>query len=308
MIKQTKWFRNFSESTINILDTIYTLRATENKRELIRDSCGKIIGTRPYLLNNCQLVNRERFILFYLPLENFYNRITTAKDFVLVKSINLPEVIYVDYHYSYLYLPKEVLYLTAPNVYYLPVENLNNRLPTSTNFILVSSIDLPEVIYVDYHYTYLYLPKPVLYLESTFKNNYLVLKAPSNEYLNRCLLLLVSIGTYNTETIKSLWLSILIILIVISLFSQFKEDEIVAINNLPNLIELDENKLLESEIDIDDQMEDEEPIKKDNSFRNKILIGLLIILIVGICYYSTQDGPSTSLIEARSNEIIRDFI
>src|SRR5690606_23983915 len=203
MIKQTKWFRNFSESTINILDTIYTLRATENKRELIRDSCGKIIGTRPYLLNNCQLVNRERFILFYLPLENFYNRITTAKDFVLVKSINLPEVIYVDYHYSYLYLPKEVLYLTAPNVYYLPVENLNNRLPTSTNFILVSSIDLPEVIYVDYHYTYLYLPKPVLYLESPFKNNYLVLKAPSNEYLNRCLLLLVSIGTYNTETIKS---------------------------------------------------------------------------------------------------------
>src|SRR5690606_41158206 len=203
MIKQTKWFRNFSESTINILDTIYTLRATENKRELIRDSCGKIIDTRPYLLNNGQLVNREKFILFYLPLENFYNRITTSKDFVLVNSINLPEVIYIDYHYSYLYLPKEVLYLTAPNVYYLPLENLNNRLPTSTNFILVSSIDLPEVIYVDYHYTYLYLPKPVLYLESPFKNNYLVLKAPTDEYFNKYSLLLVNISTYNIETIRS---------------------------------------------------------------------------------------------------------
>lgn len=73
-ISQSKWYKNFSEATINVLDQIYTLRATENKRELIKDSVGKIIDTRPYQLLNGELVKRDKFILYYLnaPISPLY--------------------------------------------------------------------------------------------------------------------------------------------------------------------------------------------------------------------------------------------
>ena len=51
-IPQNKWYRNFSESTINIYDQIYTLAVTENKREVIRDSNGKFIDTKPYQVSD----------------------------------------------------------------------------------------------------------------------------------------------------------------------------------------------------------------------------------------------------------------
>jgi hypothetical protein len=49
---QTKWFKNISESSIQLLDQVYTLQATENKRELIYNKERFLIDTKPILINN----------------------------------------------------------------------------------------------------------------------------------------------------------------------------------------------------------------------------------------------------------------
>ena len=47
---QTKWFRNLSDGHIKILEQVYSLKVTENKRKLIYKN-GKLIGTKPYKIN-----------------------------------------------------------------------------------------------------------------------------------------------------------------------------------------------------------------------------------------------------------------
>jgi DNA polymerase type B, organellar and viral len=46
-----KWFRDLSKGEIQLLEQIYTLKVTENKRRLIYKK-GKLIGTKPYIINN----------------------------------------------------------------------------------------------------------------------------------------------------------------------------------------------------------------------------------------------------------------
>lgn len=53
---QSKWFRNLSKAQINILEQIYTIKATENKRKLIFDNNSKLIGTRPFKLKDGILI------------------------------------------------------------------------------------------------------------------------------------------------------------------------------------------------------------------------------------------------------------
>jgi hypothetical protein len=56
---QTKWFRNLSEGHIKLLETIYTLKVTDNKRKLIYDNHNKLIGTSPYVINeNKEIINK----------------------------------------------------------------------------------------------------------------------------------------------------------------------------------------------------------------------------------------------------------
>ena len=47
---QTKWFKNISKANIQILDQTYTLKANENKRELIYNDKGILVGTKPIFL------------------------------------------------------------------------------------------------------------------------------------------------------------------------------------------------------------------------------------------------------------------
>lgn len=54
---QTKWFRNLSEGEINILEQIYTLKVTENKRKLIFKK-SKLVNTKPFKINkNKSVIN-----------------------------------------------------------------------------------------------------------------------------------------------------------------------------------------------------------------------------------------------------------
>lgn len=56
---QTKWRKNFSEGHINVLDELYTLKVTSNKRQLIFDKNNKLIGTKPYIINeNKEIINK----------------------------------------------------------------------------------------------------------------------------------------------------------------------------------------------------------------------------------------------------------
>jgi hypothetical protein len=48
---QTKWMRNLSEGHIKLLEQIYTLKVTDNKRDLIYDENNKLIGTKAYIIN-----------------------------------------------------------------------------------------------------------------------------------------------------------------------------------------------------------------------------------------------------------------
>lgn len=47
---QTKWLRSMDQATISILKTVYTLRVTENKRELVYDLDGLLVGSKSFIL------------------------------------------------------------------------------------------------------------------------------------------------------------------------------------------------------------------------------------------------------------------
>jgi len=49
---QTKWFKNLSEGHIKVLDQLYTIKVTENKRKLIFNNNNKLIGTKPFKIDN----------------------------------------------------------------------------------------------------------------------------------------------------------------------------------------------------------------------------------------------------------------
>jgi len=51
-----KWFRNLSESKINIITQIYSIKVTDNKRELIYDKNKKLIGTKAYKIDKNKII------------------------------------------------------------------------------------------------------------------------------------------------------------------------------------------------------------------------------------------------------------
>jgi len=48
---QTKWFKNLSKGHISILEQIYTLKVTDNKRKLIYEN-NKLVRTVPYIIDS----------------------------------------------------------------------------------------------------------------------------------------------------------------------------------------------------------------------------------------------------------------
>jgi hypothetical protein len=54
---QTKWFRNLSEGHITIVEQIYTLTVTDNKRQLIYNVNNKFIETKPYIIDENKTIS-----------------------------------------------------------------------------------------------------------------------------------------------------------------------------------------------------------------------------------------------------------
>jgi hypothetical protein len=57
---QTKWIKILSISNISIREDLYTLKITENKRELIYDINNKLISTKPFIINEDKTINLSK--------------------------------------------------------------------------------------------------------------------------------------------------------------------------------------------------------------------------------------------------------
>jgi hypothetical protein len=137
-IPQNKWYRNFSDATINVEAQIYTLAATENKRDLIIDSTGKLIGTKPYMLEEGVILQKEREILYYLS-----TLLVSSQDLALPAP------------YQYLALPAPYQYLALPVPFKetflsLPSNNII-YLPQPVPYIIRVYPSLPSVIFIPPH-------------------------------------------------------------------------------------------------------------------------------------------------------------
>jgi DNA polymerase type B, organellar and viral len=56
--EHTKWFRNLDEAKISLLEQIYTIKVTENKRKLLYNKNNKLIATKAYKINlNKEIIN-----------------------------------------------------------------------------------------------------------------------------------------------------------------------------------------------------------------------------------------------------------
>jgi hypothetical protein len=55
---QEKWFRKISEGKITILEQIYTLKVTDNKRKLIYKD-NKLVGTKHYKIDSTKTKNKN---------------------------------------------------------------------------------------------------------------------------------------------------------------------------------------------------------------------------------------------------------
>ena len=57
--EQDKWYKNLDVANILIKNELYTLKATNNKRELIYNNKDILIDTYPYIINNDKIINNE---------------------------------------------------------------------------------------------------------------------------------------------------------------------------------------------------------------------------------------------------------
>jgi hypothetical protein len=55
---QTKWIRNLSEGHIKLLNQVYTLSVTDNKRQLIYKN-NKFIETKAYKINKNKDISKD---------------------------------------------------------------------------------------------------------------------------------------------------------------------------------------------------------------------------------------------------------
>jgi hypothetical protein len=65
---EERWYRQINHGLIEISKGNRNTRITDTKRDLIFDSCGKFIDTRPYVLKNGIIIYEKPFILYYLPV------------------------------------------------------------------------------------------------------------------------------------------------------------------------------------------------------------------------------------------------
>jgi hypothetical protein len=52
---QIKWRKNLEEGNISVINQLYTLKVTDNKRKLIYDNNNKLVLSIPYVIKNTEI-------------------------------------------------------------------------------------------------------------------------------------------------------------------------------------------------------------------------------------------------------------
>jgi hypothetical protein len=157
-ISQSKWYKNYSSATIEVIEQIYTLTATENKRELIRDSCGKIVGSKPYELAFGILLKSEPTILYYLSATIQL----LALPFYSIKAIASPK----EYKDNIIYLSEplpKIIYIppSLPNIIYAPGSYIKLLPSPKPLLLLCLPIQTPIIMFTNAPEPLLSLPAPL---------------------------------------------------------------------------------------------------------------------------------------------------
>jgi hypothetical protein len=178
IITQEKFFRSITQSTIEVKEQIFRLAATSNKRELIYNTIGMFVDTRPYEVLNGLKVDRKPLVVDYLPskiLDIFrstylvYNPIRSLilytggptqhkldlVKFEPIKPVSPPIIIFVAPH-----LITDIIYKTLPhNLKLLAEPKPLLALPIPDYIIIRVEPSLPEIIYLP-GARIIYLPQP----------------------------------------------------------------------------------------------------------------------------------------------------
>ena len=71
---QEKWYRKWEEGKIYIRHELYSLVVTDNKRQLIYNSCSKLVATKPYIYVDGEIINKD--IGYILNIKEPDNKLT----------------------------------------------------------------------------------------------------------------------------------------------------------------------------------------------------------------------------------------
>ena len=56
---KTKWLKNLSDGCISVKNELYTLKITDNNRNLVFNEKGKLIDTKPYIIEKVQTIQNN---------------------------------------------------------------------------------------------------------------------------------------------------------------------------------------------------------------------------------------------------------
>ena len=77
-LNHEKWYKSIHHSNITIMNQVYNLTLTENKRQLIYDDKGTLVATKPFIVN--ELINRNKTAKI---VNNNENNISESEDSML---------------------------------------------------------------------------------------------------------------------------------------------------------------------------------------------------------------------------------
>lgn len=123
-IPHFKWFRNFVESNIKINEINFSLTPTDNKRNFVYDSMGRIVGTTPYKVDGGVIIKVVNPIFYYLPL---------YKIFILIEYI----IPFLQFPYFNLFVKSVIKFIPAPVKYLLLANPVNYKYPVLPNLHLI---------------------------------------------------------------------------------------------------------------------------------------------------------------------------
>jgi len=134
-INQEKWYRDIIESTINIRSTLYTLKVTEGKRQLVYYG-GIFTHTNPYIINNNLIISSNSLFL-----ENFIGTplLIEAPKTLMIESPKLNFELIIDLgdgtnNYPRIIAPNQVPLIESPTSKIITIDDSILGIPDTVHY------------------------------------------------------------------------------------------------------------------------------------------------------------------------------